>query len=133
MPTASPKNTSSTRFAFLLVFLIGALVYAKGLFGGFLFDDYPNIVNNAALQAVAQHQGSWLAVAESSKSGPLHRPISSLSFAADLYFFGFEPLAFKVHNLAIHLLNGLLLYALSLRLIPRLLRQQSSPQIGRAS
>src|SRR3546814_3848371 len=73
MPTASPKNTSSTRFAFLLVFLIGALVYAKGLFGGFLFDDYPNIVNNAALQAVAQHQGSWLAVAESSKSGPLHK------------------------------------------------------------
>src|SRR3546814_3591464 len=86
-----------------LVFLIGALVYAKGLFGGFLFDDYPNIVNNAALQAVAQHQGSWLTVAESSKSGPLHRPISSLSFAADLYFFGFEPLAFKVHNLAIQI------------------------------
>src|SRR3546814_6755456 len=84
------------------------------------------------MHAVAQHQCSWLAVAESSKSRPLHRRISSLSFAADLYFFGFEPLAFKVHNLAIHLLNGLLLYALSLRLIPRLLRQQSSPQLVKA-
>src|SRR3546814_19252269 len=84
------------------------------------------------MHAVAQHQGSWLAVAESSKSGPLHKPISSLSFAADLYFFGFEPLAFKVHHLAIHLLNGLLLYALSLRLIPRLLRHQSSPHLVHA-
>src|SRR3546814_19843516 len=108
MPTASPKNTSSTRFAFLLVFLIGALVYAKGLFGGFLFDDYPNIVNNAALQAVAQHQGSWLADAEYSKSGPLHRPISSLTFAAALYFFDFEPFALHVHNLAFNLFQGML-------------------------
>src|SRR3546814_11859420 len=113
MPTASPKNTSMTLFAFLLVFLIGALAYAKGSFGGFLFDDYPNIVNNAAFKAVAQHQVFWLAVAESPNPGPLPRRSSSLSFAADLHLPRLDSLASKVHNMALHRINGLPLYPLS--------------------
>ena len=63
----------------------------------------------------------WLALALSSNSGLLRRPLSMLSLGLDYRLFGMSPLAFKCTNLAIHLLNGLLIYSLGRRLVPRLI------------
>ncbi|MBA8888378.1 hypothetical protein FHW12_002611 [Dokdonella fugitiva] len=97
------------------------LAYARGLGGDFLFDDFPNIVANPALQAVKDGRPDWFAVAFLTGSGQLRRPISMLSFGANVYWFGMSPFAFKLVNVVIHLFNGLLLYGLFRRIAPRLL------------
>lgn len=97
--------------------------YINGLFGGFVFDDYPNIVNNKLLQGAGAGSYDWSVAALSSDSGLLKRPVSMLSFAANVFVFGMNPVAFKVVNLLIHLMNGVLIYAISLRLIPLLCRR----------
>lgn len=103
-----------------LVLLACAVVYVRGLFGGFLFDDFGAIVDNPALRNIDGSITRWLAAALSSDSGWLRRPISMLSFGLDTLLFGVDPLPFKINNLIVHLVNGLLLYALAKRLIPRL-------------
>ncbi len=105
---------------YLLLLLVGASVYLIGLRGGFVFDDYVNIVDN---QTLRPEVFSWRALSSaliSSDASPLKRPIASLSFLANYQFFGINPLSFKLVNLAIHLLNGCLVYALLKRLLPRL-------------
>ena len=46
-------------------------------------------------------------------AGPTGRPIAQLSFALNYFFSGFNPFAFKATNLAIHLVNGLLVFSLA--------------------
>ncbi len=94
-----------------------ALIYWSGLQGGFFFDDEPSIllsegIRITSLSPDALHQ-AWL----SGGAGPSGRPVAQLSFALNYFFSGFDPFAFKVTNLAIHLLNGLLIFALARLLI----------------
>jgi hypothetical protein len=95
-----------------------ALVYLPGLGGGYTFDDMPNIVDNTALH-VHLHDGwaAWLAAAFSSPASDLHRPLAMLSFAFNHALTGLDPWWMKVTNLCIHLLNTLLVFALSRRLL----------------
>lgn len=109
------------RWLLLASILLCVLVYLRGLFGGFLFDDFGSIVQNPSLRALDGSGFRWFALALSSNAGVLRRPLSMLSFGLDYSLFGLNPLAFKSVNLAIHLLNGMLLYALTRRLAPRLL------------
>ena len=97
-----------------------ALAYWAGLHGGFLFDDFQHIVHNPLLRAIGTPAQNWLALALSSDAGILRRPLSMLSFGFNAYWFGMNPMAFKAANLAIHLLNGLLVYAIGWRLAERL-------------
>lgn len=101
--------------------LLCTLVYLGGLFGGFQFDDFPNIVNNPALRALNGSMFRWETLAVSSNAGLLRRPISMLSFGMDYFFFGLSPSAFKLTNLVIHLANGVLFYQLVQRIATRLL------------
>jgi len=83
------------------------LVYQPGLSGPFLFDDMPNIVDNAAIAIGDLHANTLKQAALSSESGMLRRPISMLSFAINYYATGFNPFYFKVTNLFIHICSGL--------------------------
>lgn len=105
----------------VLAFGLAIAVMLPGLGGGFLFDDYPNIVEN---KTVHLRSLSFEALRESlsgPEAGPLGRPVSVLSFALTHYFFGLDPFAFKAINLAIHVINGLLV-AWLVTLLPRTLR-----------
>ncbi len=98
--------------ALLAALLLTVLAYLPGLHGPFVFDDITNIVQDRAL---AMHSLAWdrlLHAALSSHAGPLRRPLSMLSFAFNIYFSGLDATAFKLTNLAIHLANGLLVFAL---------------------
>lgn len=101
-----------------LLVLAAALVYLPALDGGFLFDDEPNIVENAAIHL--QHfslQGMQDSLAGGVKAGPLGRPVSVLSFVLTHVAFGLDPYAFKAINLVIHLLNGILVGCLVAQLL----------------
>lgn len=110
------------------LFSLVLFVYWPGLSGPFVFDDFPNIVNNSYLVIDRLDSDSMMRAAFSSTSGPLNRPISMLSFALNAYTFGLNPFNFKLTNLVIHLLNGLCLYVLSI-LIMRAYKQRFHAQL----
>jgi tetratricopeptide (TPR) repeat protein len=94
-----------------------ALVYGQGLSGPFLFDDTTNILKNTPLQVESLAPAELWRAAWSLESGPLKRPLAYLTFALNHYFAGgYEAFSFKTTNLAIHLLNVLLVAALARRL-----------------
>jgi hypothetical protein len=98
--------------ALAAIVLITALVYLPGLQGGYVFDDFPNIVDNTALHVTRLSWSDWVAASLSSPSSALRRPLAMLTFAANYYFTGPDPAPMKFTNIAIHLLNTLLVFGL---------------------
>ncbi|HET7569226.1 MAG TPA: hypothetical protein VFK96_01395 [Gammaproteobacteria bacterium] len=109
--------------AVAVVLTAGWLVYVPGLSGSFLFDDFPNIVNNDHLKMTALTLDQLLSAAFSSHAGPLYRPIAMASFALNRYFAGLDPYWFKFTNVMIHLACGVLVITLS-RLLLASYREQ---------
>lgn len=98
-------------------FIVTALVYWPGVKGGFVFDDYPNIVDNKNVQPTDASLPSLIRVALSSPSSEFKRPLASLSFAANYLTTGINPYWMKLTNLVIHLLNGWLIFLLARALL----------------
>jgi Tfp pilus assembly protein PilF len=108
----------------LIIWLATLLVYYPGLSGPFVFDDQYNIALNPAMAVVKLDAASLADAAVANESGPLKRPLPSLTFALNHYFAGgFDnTFAFKITNLLVHLINAALIYWLSLLLLTRLTR-----------
>src|SRR5215213_2675874 len=92
--------------------LLVLAIYWPGLNGGFVFDDYPNIVDNPTLKLDTLDGPAWRAAAFSSDAGSLQRPIAMLSFAVNTYLAGMDPFAMKATNVVIHGINALLVLGL---------------------
>ena len=96
-----------------VLFAFCMTVYYAGLHSGFFFDDRPSILLAEGIQITslspATLHHAWL----SGGAGPSGRPIAQLSFALNYFFSGFNPFIFKATNLAIHLVNGLLVFSLT--------------------
>lgn len=107
--------------------LLTAVVYWPGLHGGFLFDDYPNIVDNPGVQPHNVSMASLVRAALSSPASEFKRPLASLSFAVNYLISGLDPYGMKLTNLIIHLLNGLLVFFLARALLLSALFTQESP------
>ena len=112
----------------LLIIILGftAFLYWSGLFGDYVFDDPANILENQQISITSLDINSLKTAWYSGDAGPLGRPISMLSFALNHYFTGFEPFYFKLTNLFIHLINGLLVFIISLKLFQWLSRQHQA-------
>lgn len=108
-----PSKTLSFAVAALL---LAGFIYLPGLSGGYVFDDYPNLVRNKAVQIESLDLDS-LSGASFSFAGLLRRPMSMASFALNYYFFGPAPLSFKAVNIVIHLLCGIAVYWLTTLLL----------------
>jgi hypothetical protein len=104
---------STGRWLLLLSLLLTTLLYYPGLTGDFIFDDYPNIVDNSALHPHDASFSSLLNAALSSPATEFKRPLASLSFALNYLATGLDPYWMKLTNLAIHLFNGCLVYLLT--------------------
>jgi protein O-mannosyl-transferase len=114
------RKTRVDRTGWWLLFAAFALtvaVYWPGLSGGFLFDDYPNIVDNHGVQPQDASFSSLVGAALSSPSSEFKRPLASLSFAANYLITGIDPYWMKLTNLVTHLLNGLLVFLLTAALL----------------
>lgn len=99
----------------VLVFLLLILaVYWPGLSGAFFFDDSFNILQSPTIKVSEFTVDSLLNLWASGIAGPLGRPVSLLTFAANYYYAGFDPYWFKLTNLLIHCLNTVLIGILSL-------------------
>jgi hypothetical protein len=102
----------------LIVLLAATLaIYWPGLRGTWLFDDYPNIVDNPGVHPSNASLGALMEAALSSPASDFKRPLASLSFAVNYLLAGLDPYWMKLTNLLVHLLNGLLVFALARQLI----------------
>ncbi|MGH8158705.1 MAG: tetratricopeptide repeat protein [Rhodanobacter sp.] len=121
--------------AALLVFalLLVTAIYWSGLSGSWLFDDYPNIVDNHGVQPSDTSLSSLVNAALSSPSSEFKRPLASLSFAANYLASGLDPYAMKLTNLLIHLLNGMLVFLLARTLLRHVAKAGEAAFRGSAS
>ncbi|HEB86632.1 MAG TPA: tetratricopeptide repeat protein [Gammaproteobacteria bacterium] len=124
--TDMPASLRVRLILLILLLVLPVLIYSPGLHGPFLLDDYPNIIKNEAvhiqnLSFVTLHQA-----ANSLISGILGRPLAAISFAFNYYLShdANNPYGFKLFNVVIHTLNGLLIFWF-LRLL--FLRLQAHP------
>jgi len=93
------------------VLLACILAYSVALAGPLLFDDVPNLTANHFLHINGRVFDDWRVAIQSSDAGLLHRPLAMFTFALNYVVSGgFSPVSLKTTNLAIHLLNGVLIY-----------------------
>jgi len=97
--------------AFAVLLAVAWLAYWPGRTGPFLFDDFSNL---APLGDYGRIDTWWKVVAflTSGFAGPTGRPLALASFLLDARDWPAAPEAFKLTNVAIHLLNGALLAGL---------------------
>ena len=105
-------STLRPAWPFLLLAIAIAAIYWPGRGGGFVFDDFPNIVQNAALHVTGWDRHAWLAAVFSSDSGLGHRPLAMATFALNHVFTGLDPVPMKLTNIAIHAFNACLVLCL---------------------
>lgn len=127
-PVSAPGRLFSERRSLLWVALctifgLTWLAYAPGLSGGFLFDDFANLPALGAYGRIDDWPTFWRYLT-SGTADPTGRPLSLLSFLVDARDWPADPFPFKRTNLLLHLLNGILLFAL----LRQLGRQTGRPE-----
>ncbi len=104
------KVLHHTSLSLLAIVALGAIVYSNTLNGPYQWDDgyyleqNPFVNSDAGLESLRDNSALYHKVAE--------RYIPFLTFAGNYRIHGFRSLGYHAVNLAIHLLNGLLVYAL---------------------
>lgn len=99
--------------ALTITLVVCAAMYWPAMHGPFLFDDFPNL---AALASI-DHVSSWrdLGIYLSQPRQFPGRPVAMLSFLLQKAAWPDHPFPFRLVNVGIHLLNGILVFALVLR------------------
>ncbi|RUL76760.1 hypothetical protein [Dyella choica] len=107
----------------VLVLAVCTALYWPALHGPFLFDDFPNL---AALTSI-DHVSSWrdLGIYLSQPRSFPGRPLAMLSFLLQKSAWPDHPFPFRLVNIGLHLLNGVLVFLLVLRLARTYLADQA--------
>lgn len=90
--------------------LIGLGLYANALTSPFIYDDIPAIVDNPDIRQL--WPPDWLRPHAGAHAAVNSRPVVSLSLSLNYAWSGLAPRSYRVFNLAIHILNALLVYGL---------------------
>lgn len=101
--------------AIIVLLGIATWSFAPGLGGDLIFDDYPNFLPWQQIGDI----NTWEKVLQFTFSGNSipGRPLSLISFLADDQSWSPDPHSLKRTNLAIHLINSLLIFWLAIKLI----------------
>lgn len=100
-----PIEAPSSRpwHAVVVLLLVGLLAYCNSLTKGFVFDDFLWITDNPALADVGAFSRSAWAYS---------RPVVSWSLLLNYQLGGLSPVGYHLFNLAVHLLAGVVLFAI---------------------
>ena len=93
------------------------IIYAQGTRGGFIFDDFPNLVDDPSWRMQGLTWSEFSKVLTSGFSGFAGRPLAMLSFGLNYLFSGMDASSIKATNIALHLFNASLVYALANRIL----------------
>jgi hypothetical protein len=99
-----PRQYSKIFYIFLLIVII---VYFPILFNGFVWDDFPFIIENPEI-----HQPNILKLLGRNmfNSGPFYRPIPAIYFASAFSMFGEQAFFYHASQLILHLIGTCLLF-----------------------
>lgn len=105
----------------LFIFIVGFFVYLFSLGNQFLWDDENQIVQNAVIQNIKNLPSLFtkgiVYIPGRELSGGFYRPIVTLTYML-LYFIGNgSPFAFRLFQITLHAINGILVYFLFLNLL----------------
>lgn len=99
---------------FLLIISVGLIVFSPALFSEFCRVDDLQMVESLKKTEFCGFQQIFLPRAS---GGLYYRPFLILSFFADRFVFGLSSFAMHLHNIILHLLNVLLLFFISKKLL----------------
>jgi len=103
-------RTGHALAALLILLAAAGALFAAGLPGGFLLDDFPNLSGLERARDGAVYGGIYLSEGATGFPG---RPLSYLTFFLQAKSWPGDPLAFKIVNIALHLVNGALIYLMT--------------------
>lgn len=101
----------------LVLAALASLVYWPGLGGGFILDDYSNIVFNRRVHAESLTWVALQSAAQAYEPGLYGRPLATVTFAINYALGGDNPWGFKFAGLLVHLANALLVFWLLRRVL----------------
>ena len=110
------QKRSSYLFLFFILLLTFLLFY-PGLHGTFLLDDFANLPPLNTINQSEQFIDSIWQFISQGASSKIGRPVSLLSFALQSNSWPETPGQFKIVNLIIHLINGVLIFFIARKLI----------------
>ena len=110
------ERVIATRWPAIFLIVVGIGVFANGLSAPFIFDDYDAILNNPHVSHLQPLSAAFSAPRDTPSAG---RPFPSFSFAVNHAIGGDSPFGYHVFNLAIHLLNALILFGIVRRTVAR--------------
>lgn len=108
--------------ALLILLAAAGALFAAGLPGGFLLDDFPNLSGLERVREGAVYGGIYLSEGVTGFPG---RPLSYLTFFLQAKSWPGDPLAFKAVNIALHLVNGALIYLVADRTLRQIGRRDA--------
>lgn len=94
--------------------VLAALAFLPGVTGNFQLDDIENL---APIQRLVAGDVTWSYAVFSNRSGMLGRPVAMASFAANALATGLSVAPFRLVNLLLHALCGLLAWRLAQRVV----------------
>ena len=118
-PAPAPSGAWPAWLPALLLVLAGLAVYANSLTAPFIFDDQQSILENTTIRDLGQI-GRVLAADTGNGAGARARPLVNLSLAVNYALGGLDVRGYHAFNLAVHLLNTLLLFGIARRTMHRL-------------
>lgn len=120
----STRDRLVTALACVLI-VAATVVFLPGRSGPFIFDDYTNLHDNSYVKIKSLDPDSLYYAAFSLDSGPLRRPVAMASFAINYLFAGSlrDATPYKLANIGIHALSGVVLFFLVRLLWRRLVPQ----------
>ncbi len=92
----------NSKKVFILLCVIGFILYLNSLKGDFVFDDYPRILNNPAIKDLSNLKLIWLTFNT--------RFLTGLSFAINYKLGGLNPMGYHIVNVIIHILTAFSVY-----------------------
>jgi len=102
----------------LFISLISIIIYSNTLHSPFVFDDIDNITENSLIRMTGINLTSLKNAAFSHPSWA--RPISNISFAVNYYMGGYNVRGYHIVNIAVHMINGILVYLIALAVFTQL-------------
>ena len=114
----------------VILALLGLLAFWPGLHGGFIFDDYPNLVDDPDWKVDSLQSEQWVRASGAGIASGSGRPLAMLSFALNHYLSGLDPFPLKLTGLLLHVFNGALVFLLCRRLFELMPARRETERLG---
>ncbi|MDY6838335.1 MAG: tetratricopeptide repeat protein [Thermodesulfobacteriota bacterium] len=113
----------------LVISLLCAVIYSNTLESPFVFDDLQHINRNPHIRLTHLDFGKLY---DAGFRSPIsNRPVANVSFALNYYFGKYDLTGYHIFNAIVHLINGILVYLLALRIFNELshIKRQNPPDL----